>query len=136
MNPDFSQVDVDQQVINLNRYELFFPEKRQFFLENGDLFSNFGYSDIRPFFSRRIGLNQPIDFGARMTGKLDKDWRIGAMDIQTGTSDDNNLNAANYGMITLQRRAPLSAPIITTVMWGWSLTWHLPAMCGRVNYWA
>jgi hypothetical protein len=104
VNPDFSQVDVDQQVINLNRYELFFPEKRQFFLENGDLFSNFGYSDIRPFFSRRIGLNQPIDFGARMTGKLDKDWRIGAMDIQTGTSDDNNLNAANYGMITLQRR--------------------------------
>ena len=104
VNPDFSQVDVDQQVINLSRYELFFPEKRQFFLENGDLFSNFGYSDIRPFFSRRIGLNQPIDFGARMTGKLDKDWRIGLMDIQTGTSASNNLDAGNYGTITLQRR--------------------------------
>lgn len=104
VNPDFSQVDVDQQVINLNRYELFFPEKRQFFLENGDLFSNFGYADIRPFFSRRIGLNQPIDFGARLTGKLDKDWRIGVMDIQTGNSIDNNVDAGNYGTITLQRR--------------------------------
>lgn len=104
INPDFSQVDVDQQVINLNRYELFFPEKRQFFLENGDLFSNFGYSDIRPFFSRRIGLNQPIDFGARLTGKLNKDWRIGVMDVQTGSSESNGLGADNYGMITLQRR--------------------------------
>jgi len=104
VHPDFSQVDVDQQVINLSRYELFFPEKRQFFLENGDLFSNFGYSDIRPFFSRRIGLNQPIDFGARMTGKLDKDWRIGLMDIQTGTSESGGLDAGNYGTITLQRR--------------------------------
>ena len=43
VNPDFSQVDVDQQVTNLDRFELFFPEKRQFFLENGDQFSNFGY---------------------------------------------------------------------------------------------
>lgn len=104
VHPDFSQVDVDQQVVNLNRYELFFPEKRQFFLENGDLFYNFGYSDIRPFFSRRIGLNQPIDFGARLTGQLNKNWRIGAMDIQTGNSEDNNVEAANYGVITLQRR--------------------------------
>jgi hypothetical protein len=104
VNPDFSQVDVDQQVIDLNRYELFFPEKRQFFLENGDLFSNFGYADIRPFFSRRIGLSQPIDFGARLTGKLDKDWRIGVMDVQTGSSTQNDLDAGNYGIITLQRR--------------------------------
>jgi len=104
VNPDFSQVDVDQQVINLSRYQLFFPEKRQFFLENGDLFYNFGYSDIRPFFSRQIGLEQPIDFGARLTGKLNKDWRIGAMDIQTENSSANSIDGANYGVITLQRR--------------------------------
>jgi len=104
VNPDFSQVDVDQQVINLSRYQLFFPEKRQFFLENGDLFYNFGYSDIRPFFSRQIGLQQTIDFGARLTGKLNKDWRIGAMDIQTANSSQNSLDGANYGVITLQRR--------------------------------
>jgi len=104
VNPDFSQVDVDQQVINLSRYQLFFPEKRQFFLENGDLFYNFGYSDIRPFFSRQIGLLQPIDVGARLTGKLNKDWRIGAMDIQTENSAANAIDGANYGVITLQRR--------------------------------
>src|ERR1700754_1744248 len=98
VNPDFSQVDVDQQVIDLSRYQLFFPEKRQFFLENGDLFYNFGYSDIRPFFSRQIGLQQPIDFGARLTGKLDKDWRIGAMDIQTENSGANSMEGANYGV--------------------------------------
>jgi hypothetical protein len=50
VNPDFSQVEVDRQVSNLDRYELFFPERRQFFLENGDLFSNIGYTNIRPFF--------------------------------------------------------------------------------------
>lgn len=104
VNPDFSQVEVDQQVINLNRYELFFPEKRQFFLENGDIFANFGYAEIRPFFSRRIGLNQPINFGARLTGKLNKDWRIGIMDVQTGDSNENDIAAGNYGMLTLQRR--------------------------------
>ena len=50
VNPDFSQVDVDKQVTNLDRFELFFPERRQFFLENGDQFTNFGYSGIRPSF--------------------------------------------------------------------------------------
>jgi hypothetical protein len=50
VNPDFSQVDVDQQVTNLDRFELFFPERRQFFLENSDLFNNFGFKTIRPFF--------------------------------------------------------------------------------------
>ncbi|AMR34197.1 hydrolase [Mucilaginibacter sp. PAMC 26640] len=104
VNPDFSQVDVDQQVINLNRYELFFPEKRQFFLENGDLFANFGYADIRPFFSRRIGLNAPIRFGTRMTGKIDKNWRVGVMDVQTGQSGTSNLPGQNFGVVTLQRR--------------------------------
>ncbi|MEO6638833.1 MAG: DUF5916 domain-containing protein, partial [Ginsengibacter sp.] len=79
VNPDFSQVEIDRQVTNLDRYELFFPEKRQFFLENGDLFANFGYANLRPFFSRRIGLEAPINFGARISGKPDKNWRIGAM---------------------------------------------------------
>ena len=50
INPDFSQVDVDRQVTNFDRFELFFPERRQFFLENGDIFANFGFDRIRPFF--------------------------------------------------------------------------------------
>ncbi len=104
VNPDFSQVDVDQQVTNLSRYELFFPEKRQFFLENGDQFSNFGYGTIRPFFSRRIGLDAPINFGARLSGKLDKNWRIGVMDMQTGSVDSSGLPAQNFAVVALQRK--------------------------------
>ncbi len=104
VNPDFSQVDVDQQVTNLDRFELFFPERRQFFLENGDLFANFGYDRIRPFFSRRIGLNAPILFGARLSGKINRDWRIGAMDMQTGKVDSIGLPAQNFSVVALQRR--------------------------------
>ena len=106
VNPDFSQVDVDQQVTNLERFSLFFPERRQFFLENSDLFNNFGIPPTRPFFSRRIGLRNglpvPILFGARLTGNLNKDWRIGLMNIQTASQDDSN--AQNYSVGAFQRR--------------------------------
>ncbi|HVG13556.1 MAG TPA: DUF5916 domain-containing protein [Chitinophagaceae bacterium] len=104
INPDFSQVEVDRQVTNLDRFELFFPERRQFFLENGDLFANFGYPTIRPFFSRRIGLGVPIRAGARLSGKLNKDWRIGLMDMQTGRPEGSNLPAQNFAILSLQRR--------------------------------
>ena len=104
VNPDFSQVDVDRQVTNLERFELFFPERRQFFLENGDLFANFGYSTLRPFFSRRIGLGVPIKYGARLSGKLNKDWRIGAMDMQTGKVNETDLPEQNFAVFALQRR--------------------------------
>lgn len=104
VNPDFSQVEIDQQVTNLDRYELFFPEKRQFFLENGDLFANFGYPSIRLFFSRRIGLGVPINFGARVSGKPDKNWRIGAMNMQTGSLNSIGLPAQNFTVASVQRR--------------------------------
>ncbi|MBO9728068.1 MAG: carbohydrate binding family 9 domain-containing protein [Chitinophaga sp.] len=105
VNPDFSQVDVDKQVTNLDRFELFYPEKRQFFLENGDQMSNFGYSTIRPFFSRRIGLGGvPIRFGARLSGKINKDWRLGVMNMQTGRQEETGLPAQNFTVAALQRR--------------------------------
>jgi hypothetical protein len=106
VNPDFSQVEVDRQVTNLDRFELFFPERRQFFLENGDLFANFGYATNRPFFSRRIGLGVPIQYGARLSGRINKDWRIGAMDMQTEAVDEENrfLPAQNFAVVALQRR--------------------------------
>lgn len=104
INPDFSQSEVDQQVTNLDRFELFFPERRQFFLENADLFSNFGYRSIRPFFSRRIGLNSPIQAGVRLSGNLDENWRIGLMDIQTRQDEELNVAAENFGVVTLQRK--------------------------------
>jgi hypothetical protein len=92
-------------VTNLSRYELFFPEKRQFFLENGDQFTNFGYSTIRPFFSRRIGLNGvPIRFGSRLSGKLNQDWRLGVMEMLTGAQDEISSPPQNFAVFALQRR--------------------------------
>jgi len=104
VNPDYSQVEVDKQVTNLDRYELFFPEKRQFFLENNDLFGNFGFTNIRPFFSRRIGLSVPISFGARLSGNIDKNWRIGIMDMQTKKVTESGLPAQNFAVLALQTR--------------------------------
>ena len=104
INPDFSQVEVDRQVTNLDRFELFFPERRQFFLENADLFANVGYATIRPFFSRRIGLKTPIQFGARFSGKINKNWRIGAMDMQTAKVEEEFLPQQNFAVVSLQRR--------------------------------
>lgn len=122
VNPDFSQVDVDQQVTNLTRFNLFFPERRQFFLENSDLFANQGFSQIRPFFSRRIGLksgrNIPILGGARLSGKLNKDWRIGVMNVQTGAYNKDGItaNPENFTVATVQRqvwaRSNISAIVV------------------------
>lgn len=108
VNSDFAQVEVDDQVVNLDRFELFFPEKRQFFIENSDLFDGFGFSKIRPFFSRRIGLYKgeqvPILAGARLSGSINKNWRIGLMDMLTAKKDSQNLPMQNYAVAAVQRR--------------------------------
>jgi hypothetical protein len=124
-NPDFSQVEVDRQLTNLSRFELFFPERRQFFLENEDLFGRFGFPSSRPFFSRRIGIaqgtlrrqtvdgqtievdrsfNVPIQAGARLSGKLDNNWRLGLLNMQTAAVGDADLAPANYSVGVLQRK--------------------------------
>ena len=107
VNPDFSQVDVDEQQINLTRFNLFFPERRQFFIENSDLFASFGFRQIRPFFSRRIGLNGgnivPIIAGARLSGKLGTKWRIGALNIQTAEQMESLNPATNYSVFAFQK---------------------------------
>jgi hypothetical protein len=111
-NPDFSQIEVDEQVLNLSRFEFQFPERRQFFLENTDLFANAGFEDARPFFSRRIGIvldtagiSQivPILFGARLSGTLNEKWRLGFMNMQTKEMLDLGLPAQNYTVATVQR---------------------------------
>jgi hypothetical protein len=104
VNPDFSQVEVDQQVTNLDRYELFFPERRQFFLENGDQLNNFGFPSVRPFFSRRIGLSSRIQFGARLSGKIDRNWRITAMDVKTEKDAGRGTPSQNFTVFALQRK--------------------------------
>ncbi|MCP9767187.1 hydrolase [Lacihabitans sp. LS3-19] len=101
--PDFSQVEVDVQQTNLDRFELFFPERRQFFIENGDIFNNFGSSSLRPFFSRRVGLDAPIYYGSKISGKLNNNWRVGAMNMLTGKNSDGQAGS-NYSVLSLQRR--------------------------------
>ena len=102
VNPDYSQVEVDRQVTNLDRFELFFPEKRQFYLENSDLFANLGTENVRPFFSRRIGLNSPVIAGARLSGKIGTKWRLGLMDIQTDRKE--GVSGGNFAVAALQRQ--------------------------------
>lgn len=91
VNTDFAQTEVDQQQINLTRFSLFYPEKRDFFLDGANYF-NFGINGDRenqwntrliPFFSRRIGLDQqgnpiPVQYGGKVTGQAGR-WNIGAM---------------------------------------------------------
>lgn len=101
-NPDFSQVEVDRQITNIDRFELLFPEKRQFFLENSDLFSNYGYESVTPFFSRRIGLDAPVLAGARLTGKIGNDLRIGLMNMTTRENDD--FPARNFTVASVQQK--------------------------------
>lgn len=93
VNPDFSQVEVDEQVTNLTRFNIRLPEKRLFFLENTDIFADFGNSSARPFFSRRIGLDDdgnaiPILYGLRLTGNVTKTLRVGLLNMQTKQTDD------------------------------------------------
>ncbi len=100
--PDFAQVEVDQQVVNFDRFELFFPEKRQFFLENSDLFASFGTPKLTPFFSRRIGLDAPVLAGARLSGKIGNDLRIGFMNMTTEASAEHL--ARNFTVASFQKK--------------------------------
>ncbi|MEI6151507.1 MAG: DUF5916 domain-containing protein [Chitinophagia bacterium] len=107
VNPDFSQVEVDQQVTNLTRFNIFLPEKRTFFLENADLFSSLGNYFISPFYSRTIGLDKqgntiPILLGARISGNLNASTRIGMMNIQT--SAKGSYSPENFTAFTIQKR--------------------------------
>ncbi len=107
-NTDFAQVEVDDQQINLDRFNLFFPEKRPFFLENAGVFSvanqgpasgqNLGQTEL--FFSRRIGISRgtqvPILGGARLSGKVTDSTTIGFLNMQTDEVGDlgNNFTVA------------------------------------------
>ena len=88
-NTDFAEVESDQRRVNLTRFPLFFPERRDFFLEGSAVFDFAPRSGPRPFFSRRIGLEQgaqiPIDVGARMTGQAGR-YDLGLYQIRTGSS--------------------------------------------------
>lgn len=109
VNTDFAQVEVDEQQVNLDRFSLFFPEKRPFFLENAGLFTAGNSGEVDLFFSRRIGIaatgqQLPIVGGARVSGKLNG-WNVGLIDMQTkvlaGIAPGNN-----FGVARLSREMP------------------------------
>ena len=129
LNTDFAQVEVDEQQINLTRFSLFFPEKREFFLESQGIFDFgrgtgfggfgssrgnltgapgfFGAGDAPTvFFSRRIGLDQgltvPILGGGRLTGKVG-DFSVGAINIQTDDSQVTDALATNFSVLRIKR---------------------------------
>ena len=114
VNPDFSQVEVDDQVTNLTRFEVSLPEKRQFFIDNNDLFASFGNPrDANPFFSRRIGIasdtagntiENPILAGARLSGKLNRNLRLGFFNILTEEDAGNEIPGNNNTMLALQQK--------------------------------
>ena len=128
-NTDFAQVEVDEQQINLTRFSLFFPEKREFFLESQGIFDfgrsagfgglggssrggfggpgSFGGGDVPTiFFSRRIGLDErrtvPILGGGRLTGKVG-DFSVGAINIQTDDSQATGAIATNFTVLRVKR---------------------------------
>ena len=115
-NTDFAQVEVDEQQINLDRFDLFFPEKRPFFLENAGLFAVGEPEEVELFFSRRIGIGPegeviPIVAGARLTGKLGG-TNIGFLNMQTeeglGVTPANNFTVARASR-ELPHRSSLGA---------------------------
>jgi len=118
LNTDFAQVEVDEQQVNLTRFNLVFPEKREFFLENRGVFTfapipstgaNMGNSTTDTpalFYSRRIGLNAgrviPIDVGTRLSGKAGG-FGIGLMNIETGDDQVSNTPATNFTVLRVKR---------------------------------
>jgi hypothetical protein len=92
VNTDFAQVEADDVQVNLDRFSLFFPEKRPFFLENADQFRVGTPQELELFFSRRIGIAaggapQPIDAGARVSGRMGESTNVGALRMRTAAVD-------------------------------------------------
>jgi Domain of unknown function (DUF5916) len=116
VNTDFAQVEVDDQQVNLDRFNLFFPEKRPFFLENAGFFSVGNPGEVDLFFSRRIGLNEngeavPIIGGGRVSGKVGL-WNVGLLNMQTREVGPDDLTSGaiapsnNFGVMRVSRELP------------------------------
>ena len=99
-NTDFAQVEADTVQINLNRFNLFFPEKREFFLERAGLFSFGNPFEAATFFSRRIGLDQGILGGARLAGQSGS-FSLGLLNIQT--EDDVERPGQNFSVARVRK---------------------------------
>ena len=143
-NTDFAQVEVDDQQINLTRFNLFFPEKRPFFLENAGNFSMGRGSSVDLFFSRRIGIGPggvpvPILGGARLSGKAG-DYNLGFLNMQT-QEVAGVLAANNFTVMSLSRefgqRSSLGTMFVNRMGTGgaaseddWNRTWGVDGRLG------
>ena len=105
LNPDFAQAEADDQQVNLSRFSLFFPEKRQFFQERSGVFAFNFISRARLFHSRQIGIQDgervPIIGGARLVGRIGN-WDLGFLDMHTARSGD--IPRENFGVLRLRRQ--------------------------------
>jgi hypothetical protein len=151
VHTDFAQVEVDTQQINLTRFNLRFPEKRPFFLENSGLFTVGKEEEIDLFFSRRIGLDEngllvPIDAGARFTGKVNG-VNVGVLNMQTdsstplragqvGTDPGNNFSVLRVSR-ELRNRSGIGAMFVNRSATGdlaragdWNRTYGIDARLG------
>ena len=143
-NTDFAQVEVDDQQINLTRFNLFFPEKRPFFLENAGNFSMGRGSSVDLFFSRRIGIGPdgtrvPIVGGARLSGKAG-DYNVGMLNMQTqqvaGIVAANNFTVMSVSR-ELGQRSQVGAMLVNRTATGaaaaeddWNRTWGVDGRWG------
>ena len=93
LNTDFAETEVDTRQVNLTRFPLFFPERRDFFLEGANIYQFAPRSGVTPYFSRRIGLERgspiPINYGGRIIGRVGK-YELAAQQVRTKASGDNN----------------------------------------------
>lgn len=111
-NTDFAQVEVDEQQVNLDRFNLFFPEKRPFFLENAGQFSVGSPGEVDLFFSRRIGIGNngslvPIIGGARVSGKINQ-TNIGLLSMFTEDVKNENIEKNNFSVARINHDFPKS----------------------------
>ncbi len=143
-NTDFAQVEVDDQQINLTRFNLFFPEKRPFFLENAGNFSMGAPGSVDLFFSRRIGIGPggarvPILGGARLSGKAG-DYNLGFLNMQTeevaGVIAANNFTVASLSR-EFGQRSSIGAMVVNKMGTGdasldddWNRTWGVDGQLG------
>lgn len=113
-NSDFSQAEIDDEIVNFTRFEFKMPEKRQFFVENNDIYTNFGEDlMMNPFFSRRIGLarNKQGDLienkilsGIRVSGKINNNLKLGFLNMLTDEDLSNNIPMNLNSVISLHQR--------------------------------
>ncbi len=146
-NTDFAQVEVDTEQINLSRFNLRFPEKRPFFLENSGLFTIGKGEELDLFFSRRIGLDEngaivPIIAGGRLTGKING-FNVGVLDMQT--EDIRLVPANNFSVMRISRELPnrsgIGAMVVNRSGTGslstsddWNRTWGADGRLGLGEY--